>query len=83
MYLAHVVFGLSFTAIGQAFGRDRSTVSYACRMIEEKRDNPQFDVFVGRLEMLLTCTTKNRVAARPSTINREVSRSRPPSADVA
>jgi len=53
MYLAHVVFGRSLTEIGEAFGRDRTTVSYACMVIEDMRDNPQFDAEVCELEHAL------------------------------
>lgn len=53
MYLTHVVLGQSLTAVGTAFGRDRSTVSYACALIEDMRDDPQFDGDVGRLEAML------------------------------
>lgn len=54
MYLAHVVFGQSLTAVGAAFGRDRTTVSHACRLIEDMRDDRHFDDAVCRLEALLT-----------------------------
>ncbi|RYG56471.1 MAG: chromosomal replication initiator DnaA [Alphaproteobacteria bacterium] len=50
MYLAHVVKGISLTAIGAAFGRDRTTVSYACGLIEDLRDDPKFDAELDRLE---------------------------------
>lgn len=53
MYLAHVVLGVSLTAIGAAFGRDRTTVSYACHLIEDMRDDPDFDAEVTDLEMQL------------------------------
>ncbi len=53
MYLAHVVFGQSLTSIGEAFGRDRTTVSYACALIEDMRDDKLFDEEVCRLEMIL------------------------------
>lgn len=53
MYLAHVVKGISLTAIGAAFGRDRTTVSYACGLIEDLRDDPAFDAELDRLENLL------------------------------
>lgn len=53
MYLAHVVKGISLTAIGTAFGRDRTTVSYACGLIEDLRDDPEFDAELDRLEGLL------------------------------
>ena len=50
MYLAHVAFGLSFTEVGRAFGRDRTTAAYACRLIEEQRDDPAIDAVLGPLE---------------------------------
>ena len=50
MYLAHVAFGLSFTEVGRAFGRDRTTAAYACRLIEERRDDPALDAVLGLLE---------------------------------
>lgn len=53
MYLAHVVHGESLTSVGLAFRRDRTTVSYACALIEDMRDDPVFDAEVSRLEDLL------------------------------
>lgn len=55
MYLAHVAKGISLTAIGAAFGRDRTTVSYACSLIEDLRDDVEFDAELDRLEALLLC----------------------------
>lgn len=56
MYLSHVVLGHSLTQIGDAFGRDRSTVSYACAVIEDLRDDPAFDDEVSALERCLEGT---------------------------
>lgn len=53
MYLSHVVLGQSLTSIGIVFHRDRTTVSYACGLIEDLRDDPEFDGEVCRLETLL------------------------------
>ena len=50
MYLAHVAFGLSYSEVGRAFGRDRTTAAYACRLIEERRDDPAVDAVLGSLE---------------------------------
>lgn len=50
MYLSHVVLGRSLVEIGEIFGRDRTTVSYACALIEDMRDDPQFDDEVCGLE---------------------------------
>lgn len=52
MYLAHVSFGLSFDAIGRAFGRDRTTVAHACRVVEDGRDDIWFDCRVATLESI-------------------------------
>lgn len=53
MYLAHVVLGLSLSEIGELFGRDRTTVSYACALIEDMRDDQSFDDEVSELERCL------------------------------
>lgn len=53
MYLCHVVFGASLAEIGLAFGRDRTTVSHACGLIEDLRDDPAFDAELERLETVL------------------------------
>jgi chromosomal replication initiation ATPase DnaA len=50
MYLAHVMLGLSLTEVGALFGRDRTTVAYACAQIEDQRDDAAFDAEVSRLE---------------------------------
>lgn len=53
MYLAHVVLGHSLTEIARAFGRDRTTVSHACGLIEDLRDDPGFDDEVSGYEQRL------------------------------
>lgn len=50
MYLCHVALGMSLSRVGAAFGRDRSTVAYACHAMEERRDDPDFDDWIGDLE---------------------------------
>jgi len=50
MYLAHVVFGLTMTEIGRAFGRDRTTAAYACKRVEDRRDDPVLDAALEALE---------------------------------
>lgn len=59
MYLAHVSKGISLTAIGAAFGRDRTTVSYACNLIEDLRDDARFDAELDRLEAQLVTGGEN------------------------
>lgn len=53
MYLAHVSCEMSFTEIGQAFARDRSTVAYACAKVEQRRDDPEFDRALDLLENIV------------------------------
>lgn len=50
MYLAHVALGLSFTEVGRAFGRDRTTAAHACRRIEDRRSEAQLDAALTNLE---------------------------------
>lgn len=53
MYLGHVVFGVTFAEVGRAFRRDRSTASYACRRVEDRRENPEYDRLIAWMEVLL------------------------------
>lgn len=50
MYLAHVGLGLSMSRVARDFGRHRSTVAHACRMIEERREVAGWDDHVAALE---------------------------------
>lgn len=63
MYLCHVGFELSLARVAAAFGRDRSTVAHACHAIEERRDEPQFDLWIGALEAMLLSAPHPLVAA--------------------
>jgi chromosomal replication initiation ATPase DnaA len=53
MYLAHVAFEMSLQRVATAFDRDRSTVSHACHVIEDRRDDPAFDALIDALEETL------------------------------
>jgi hypothetical protein len=66
MYLAHVAFGLSYSEIGRAFGRDRTTAAHACRLVEDRRDDPAVDGVLGSLE-IACCGLRRRLdaAVRP------------------
>ena len=50
MYLCHVVFAMSLARTGTAFGRDRSTVAHACRVIEDRREDAHFDAWLSAAE---------------------------------
>lgn len=53
MYLTHVIYGFSLSAVGRHFGRDRTTAAHACRLIEDRRDDESFDMLLDRLELAL------------------------------
>jgi chromosomal replication initiation ATPase DnaA len=50
MYLCHVVADMSLREVAQAFKRDRTTVSHACHVIEDRRECPIFDQLVESIE---------------------------------
>jgi chromosomal replication initiation ATPase DnaA len=54
VYLSHVGLGITLSAAASWFGRDPSTASHACRMIENARDETTFDLALARLEGALT-----------------------------
>lgn len=49
-YLAHIVFGMTYTSVGLAFGRDRTTIRHACHLLEDKRDQPFHDFILSALQ---------------------------------
>jgi Bacterial dnaA protein helix-turn-helix len=53
MYVSHVTLQMSMVDIGAAFGRDRTTVSYACHVVEDRRDDRHFDRFVTGIERMV------------------------------
>ncbi len=54
MYLLHVSLGRPQEDVGRIFRRDPSTVSYACHIVEDRRDDPDFEAEIARLEALLS-----------------------------
>jgi hypothetical protein len=50
MYLSHVAFGVTLNEVAEAFGRDRTTAAHACRLIEDRRDDPSVEALLGSLE---------------------------------
>ena len=53
IYLAHVALGVPLDVAARQFKRDRSTVAFACRQVEDRRDEPAFDAAVADLELAL------------------------------
>lgn len=65
MYLAHITLGLSYSEIGRAFGRDRTTAAHACRLVEERRDDPAIDAMLASLESACSTLRAELDAAMP------------------
>ena len=70
MYLAHVGCGLTYSEVGRLFGRDRTTASYACRLIEDRRDDPDFDASLDLLEEEVRQWTNSRMIRSNTARNR-------------
>ena len=63
IYLAHVAYGLSYSTVAQAFARDRTTAAHACRLVEERREDPAIDQVLYALEC--ACAALTAAGARP------------------
>lgn len=65
IYLAHTRFGLSFSAAGAMFDRDRTTAAHACKTVEDCRDDPRFDAALDCLERAVDLWPQLARAAEP------------------
>lgn len=61
MYVAHVVLRLTQGEVGRGFGRDRTTVVHACRVVEDLRDDPEFDHVVVMMERIAQAAFRGRL----------------------
>jgi chromosomal replication initiation ATPase DnaA len=61
IYVAHVALGLTMAEVGRGFGRDRKTVQHACHIIEDLRDDADFDRVVGQVERIAAIALRNRI----------------------
>ena len=61
MYVTHVVLRLNMQSVGRGFQRDRSSVLYACRSVEDMRDDPEFDRVVNVLERIAFAAFRDRL----------------------
>ena len=52
MYVCHTTLGISLTEVGRGFSRDRTTVSYAVQVIEDLRDDREFDSIIEQVERI-------------------------------
>ena len=64
MYTAHVVLQLPMAEVGRAFGRDRSTVTYACHLVEDLREDRDFEEIVSAVERVVKTVLDRYGAAR-------------------
>jgi hypothetical protein len=53
MYVAHVTLALTMSEVGRAFGRDRSTVNHACHLVEDMREDLEFDRIIQTIENII------------------------------
>lgn len=53
MYLLHTVFSCPYHQVARIFCRDRTTISHACQLVEDLRDDAAFDLEMEQMENLL------------------------------
>jgi hypothetical protein len=64
MYVAHVVLRLTMKEVGVGFSRDRTTVLHACHLVEDLRDDLEFDRIVAMTERVVTVAFRPRLETR-------------------
>lgn len=55
VYLANTCLGLSYEDIAVPARRDRSTIRYGIERVEDRRENPQFDMALIAIETFVGC----------------------------
>ena len=58
MYLCHVIGTETLRDIGAYFSRDRTTVAYACRLIEDMRDDAALNNDIEQIEAMMSLIVK-------------------------
>ena len=64
MYLARVALGMTLADAGHLFGRDRTTASHACRLVEDLRDDAGLDALLHKMECYVLRTDTRSGEAR-------------------
>lgn len=64
MYIARVTLCLNIRLIADGFARDKSTVTYACHLIEDLRDDEEFDLIITRVEAVVGAAFKHVLSAK-------------------
>jgi chromosomal replication initiation ATPase DnaA len=60
MYVAHTALGLTMSEVGRGFARDRTTVLHACHLVEDLRDDVEFDRHVVLTERIAMAAFRDR-----------------------
>jgi len=64
MYIAHTSFGMAMSEVAVGFSRDRTTVMHACHLVEDRRDDEDFDAIISSFERIVhSAFTAWRIAA--------------------
>ena len=58
IYLAHTKFSVSYRQAAIFFHRDRTTIAHACKIIEDQRDDQNFDAMITKVEYLVEDVAK-------------------------
>ncbi len=61
MYVTHVSLGVSMHEVGRGFFRDRTTVRHACHLVEDMRDDEDFDRAVVMMERVARAAFRHRI----------------------
>jgi chromosomal replication initiation ATPase DnaA len=61
MYVCHVVLRLTQTEVGRGFGRDRTTVAHACQVVEDMRDDMEFERVMLKFEQIAHAAFRTRL----------------------
>ncbi len=61
MYVTHVSLEISMQEVGRGFGRDRTTVRHACHLVEDLRDDTDFDRAVVMTERVAIAAFRHRL----------------------
>jgi chromosomal replication initiation ATPase DnaA len=62
MYVTHVALSVTMRDVGAGFGRDRTTVMYACHLVEDLRDDADFDRMVALTERVALAAFGNKAS---------------------
>lgn len=61
MYVTHVALGISMAEVARGFARERTTVRYACQLIEDMRDDVDFDRAIVTTERVAVAAFQQRL----------------------